>query len=374
MAHAAASRETPASAAAERENRRVATSDVSAASAEPPPAEEPLLPGSVEQYLVTAVPTCAASDRVEVVRAALLGTEFGSVADVAVCKPTTETAPSQARDTAAGALRLVGLIPIERLLAAPDDQPVGELMDTDPPVVSPGLNQEKAAWKAVQHGESSLAVVDAGGVFRGLVPPSKLLGVLLREHDEDLARLGGYLASTASARHATEESLKLRVWHRLPWLVVGLLGAAIAAWVVRGFEAELATDLRLAFFVPGVVYMADAVGTQTEALVIRGLSVGVPIRRVFRLELMTGLVVGLVVGSATFPSVWFAFGSIDLAAAVALALLAACAMATFVAMSLPWAMVRAGRDPAFGSGPLATVVQDLLTLVIYFAVATVLVV
>jgi magnesium transporter len=55
---------------------------------------------------------------------------------------------------------------------------------------------------------------------------------------------------------------------------------------------------------------------------------------------------------------------------VSLALLAACAVATLVAMSLPWLMTRLGRDPAFGSGPLATVVQDLLSLVLYFAIAS----
>ena len=323
--------------------------------------EEPLLPGSIEQYLVTNVPVCAATDTAGVVRTRLMGATFGSVADVAVCEGQE------------GAQALLGLIPVERLLAAHDDQPAGDLMDADPPVVVPGLGQEKAAWKAVQHGESSLAVVDAQGRFRGLVPPSRLLGVLLREHDEDLARLGGYLASTASARHATEEALGRRLWHRLPWLVVGLLGSAVAAWVVRGFEAQLALDLRLAFFVPGVVYMADAVGTQTEALVIRGLSVGVPIRKVFRLEVLTGICVGLILGAATLPAVWLAFGSLDLAVALALALLSACGVATAVAMALPWLMTRAGRDPAFGSGPLATVVQDLLSLVIYFVIATALV-
>jgi magnesium transporter len=206
-----------------------------------------------------------------------------------------------------------------------------------------------------------------------LVPPARLLGVLLREHDEDLARLGGYLASTASARHATEERLDRRLWHRVPWLLVGLLGSAAAARVVSGFEGQIAADIRLAFFVPGVVYMADAVGTQTEALVIRGLSVGVPIRRVFRLEVLTGLVVGVLLGALTLPAVWLAFGSASLAVAVATALFAACAVATVVAMSLPWAMARAGHDPAFGSGPLATVVQDLLSLVIYFLVAMALV-
>jgi magnesium transporter len=163
------------------------------------------------------------------------------------------------------------------------------------------------------------------------------------------------------------------LWHRLPWLVVGLIGSAIAAWLVGGFEEELAGDVRLAFFVPGVVYMADAVGTQTEALVIRGLSVGVPIRRILRAETLTGLAVGTLLGLLTYAAVLLAFGAADLALAVALALLAACSVASVVAMALPWAIARAGRDPAFGSGPLATVVQDLLSLVIYFALATALV-
>jgi magnesium transporter len=246
-------------------------------------------------------------------------------------------------------------------------------MNTDPPVVTPGLEPEKAAWTAVRHGETNLAVVDVDGRFRGLVPPARLLGALLHAHDEDLARLGGYLTSTASARHATEEPLRLRLWHRVPWLLVGLLGSAVAAWVVGGFEQQIANDVRLAFFVPGVVYMADAVGTQTEALMIRGLSVGVSIRQVSRLEVLTGLAVGLLLGAVTFPAVWLAFGSVDLALAVSIAVLAACSVATLVAMALPWLMARTGKDPAFGSGPLATVVQDLLSLLIYFSVAVTLV-
>ena len=245
-------------------------------------------------------------------------------------------------------------------------------MDADPPVVTPGEDQERAAWKAVQHGESSLAVVDTDGTFRGLVPPARLLRVLLVEHDQDLARLGGFLASSATARHAMDESLSARLWHRLPWLVLGLLGSAFAAVLVRGFETDLASDVRLAFFIPGMVYMADAVGTQTEALVIRGLSVGVAVGGVFRREAFTGLVVGLVLAAMTLPTVWWVLGSWSLALTVSLSLVAACSVATVVAMSLPWAMSALGRDPAFGSGPLATVVQDLLSLVIYFAIASVL--
>ena len=213
------------------------------------------------------------------------------------------------------------------------------------------------------------AVVDAEGRFLGLVPPTRLLAVLLAEHDEDLARLGGFLASSASARHALDEPVWARLWHRLPWLLIGLVGSALAAVLVKSFEADLQADVRLAFFIPGIVYMADAVGTQTEALVIRGLSVGVRVRRVVGIESLTGLLVGLAMGLVALPAVGMVMGSWALGVTVGLALLAACAVATVIAMALPWAMSAAGRDPAFGSGPLATVLQDLLSLVIYFAVA-----
>jgi magnesium transporter len=135
------------------------------------------------------------------------------------------------------------------------------------------VDEEVAEWKAVRHGESALAIVDDDGSFVGLVPPRRIAEVLLAEHDEDLARLGGYLASTSSARHATEESVK--VGRRLPWLPLGLLGAVASAQLLDAFGSELERDMLIAFFIPGVVYMADAIGKQTEALVVRGFSVGV---------------------------------------------------------------------------------------------------
>lgn len=330
--------------------------------ASPPPlaaSTQPLLPGSVDHYLVTDVPLCGPQTTAAELQSLLVGSHYESAADVAVCSHES-SAPH----------RLLGLIPLERALAAAPDRLARDLMDSDPPVVAPGLDQEAAAWKAARHGESSLAVVGDDGTFRGLVPPARLLTVLLTEHDQDLARLGGFLTSSASARHAMDEPIGARLWHRLPWLALGLLGSAGAAALVRGFETDLASDVRLAFFIPGLVYMADAVGTQTEALVIRGLSVGVPIHRVFRLESATGLLVGLALGVVTLLAVWLVLGDAELALVVSLSLVAACAVASIVAMSLPWVMSRLGRDPAFGSGPLATVLQDLLSLVIYFAVAS----
>ena len=317
----------------------------------------PILPGPIDRHVSTNVPLCAPDERADVVRDRLLASRYSSVADIAVC-----TGPADER-------QLVGLIAAETLLGAPDGALAGDLMDPDPAIIRRDVDEEMAAWHAVRHGQSSLAVVGADGFFHGLVPPGRLLSALLSSHDDDLARLGGYLASTASARHATEEGLSLRLWHRMPWLLVGLLGSAAAAMVVRGFEAELATDVRLVFFLPGIVYMADAVGTQTEALVIRGMSIGVTIRSILRSELVTGGAIGILLGTLSFLALTPATGSTDLALVVAISLLLACSVATSVAITLPAIMSRFGRDPAFGSGPLATVVQDLLSIILYFAVA-----
>jgi magnesium transporter len=305
-------------------------------------------------HATARVPTGAPSDTAGAVRAMLTGERFEWAGDVAVLDGSS----------------LAGLVSIETLLAAPPRVPLQELMDREPPVVAPGCDQEAVAWEMVRRGESSVAVVDARGQFRGLIAPARMLGVLLAEHDEDLARIGGYLASTKRARDAAEEPIGRRLWHRLPWLILGLVGAMASAVIVAAFERQLDEKVLVAFFVPGIVYMADAVGTQTEAILIRGLSVGVVMRRVVGRELLSGVLVGTGVGVSFFALALAVWGDASVAVAVGLALLASCSVATLVAMTLPWLFQRAGRDPAFGSGPLATVVQDLLSIAIYLTLAT----
>ncbi|HMT48696.1 magnesium transporter [Dietzia sp. UBA5065] len=267
--------------------------------------------------------------------------------------------------------RLVGLAPTERVLDADPDTPVGSLVAPGLPTVAPSTDQEQAAWQAVQHGVHTIAVVDRGE-FVGLIPSEALLAILSAEHDEDMVRLGGFLNSKSTAQTTTLEPVLRRLWHRLPWLIVGLAGALLAAIVVGSFEATLADTVLIAFFVPGVVYLADAIGTQTEALVIRGLAVGVGIRRVAVREIVTGVLLGTILGTVAFLLVGVLWQDWRVALAVGVSLFAASSIATAVALVLPWLIDRMGRDPAFGSGPLATVLQDLLTVAIYLATATVL--
>ena len=175
---------------------------------------------------------------------------------------------------------------------------------------------------------------------------------------------------TQQARHALESPPLRRARHRLPWLIAGLAGSVLATMIVAGFETALTSKPALAFFVPGLVYLADAIGTQSEAVAVRGLSLtNAGVARLVGGELRTGLLIGLVLALLAFPMVWIAFGELRLAAAVALSLAGASAVATVLGLLLPWALGRIGSDPAYGSGPLATIVQDLLTLLIYFGFA-----
>jgi magnesium transporter len=243
-------------------------------------------------------------------------------------------------------------------------------MDADPPKIIDGCDPEATAWRMIERGQASIAVVDADGRFGGLISPHAMVSALLAEHDESLARLGGYLAGSRRARQAAQENVTRRLWHRLPWLIVGLAGAMLSVAIVSGFERELNAEVLLAFFLPAVIYMADAVGTQTEAILIRAMSAGVTVRSVFVRELATGAILGGLVGVTFLVFALATFGDTQIAVAVAVALFASCSIASVIAMTLPWALAKAGRDPAFGAGPLATVIQDLLSIVVYFAVAT----
>lgn len=308
---------------------------------------------TAQQHASMHVPVTTRAENVSDLLSRMSGQEYESASVAAVCEGQ----------------RLIGLVTIERLLRAPADAVVDDIMDPDPPTVDPTTHQERVAWAAVQHGEPGIAVVDEHGGFRGLISAQALLAVLLEEHDEDMARLGGYLGSASAARSASTERVARRLFHRLPWLLVGLVGALAAAVVISAFGEQLEEQVLIAYFVPGVVYIAAAVGMQTETLVIRGLSLGVGIRSVVVREVVTGGLLGLVLAGLAFPLVWVGWGDVEVALAVALAMFAASSIATCIAMFLPWTLHRLGKDPAFGSGPIATVIQDLMTVSIYFVTA-----
>jgi magnesium transporter len=245
-------------------------------------------------------------------------------------------------------------------------------MRHDAPRVTPATHPEHMASLALHHGAAALPVVDAQGRLQAVVGAAALMDTLRREHVSDLHRLAGISAESRHARRALEEPPLRRVRHRLPWLLVGLVGSMLATLVVARFEAAITERAALAFFVPGLVYLADAIGTQTEAVAVRGLSISrMGFWRLLGGEVRSGLLIGLVLAAAVLPLVWLGFGDLRLAVTVSISLAAASTVASLLGILLPWALHRRGLDPAYGSGPLATIIQDVLTLLIYFLCAAV---
>jgi magnesium transporter len=268
--------------------------------------------------------------------------------------------------TVDGQGRLIGSAALSALIGAASEQSLAAV-STSHPTVGEGMDQERVAALAALHGLGEVPVTDGAGNLIGVVTAPTLIRVVQQEHVEDVHKLAGIIHQTNHAAHALEISPWRRVQARLPWLIVGLVGSGIAASIMAGFETTLANNVVVAFFVPAIVYLADAIGTQTEAVAVRGLSLThAPLGALLGREVVTGFLIGVVLAVIAAPviAVWFA--DLRLAFAVAASIVAAGTVATTIGLLLPWTLSHFGLDPAFGSGPVATVIQDVLSLVVYF--------
>lgn len=177
---------------------------------------------------------------------------------------------------------------------------------------------------------------------------------------------------TVYADDATEGvGMLLRI--RLPWLVVGLILGTITTVVISRFEALIAAEIRLTYFVPLIVYISDAVGAQTQTIYVRNLGRRQGSFNIYLIkELLLGVILGGLFGTMTamFASYWFK--STNLAFTVGTAMFASIATATIVALMVPRFLSREHQDPAVG-GPVTTVIQDLISVLIYFWIASVII-
>ena len=262
-----------------------------------------------------------------------------------------------------------GVVELKQIVQARDDDMIASMMRTDWPTVLPETDQEHAVEAASSADVGVLPVVARDGKPLGVLPPRVLLDVLAREHREDVHRIVGIFGEQKGATQALEGPPLRRAAGRLPWLLVGLAMSTVAVGVMAQFEEVLKADVKIAFFIPALVYLADAVGTQTEAIAVRGLSLRkVSLFRVLAMEVVTGALIGMALALIAALGLWIAFGNMSLAIGVGVSLFCAATVACAVGLILPWSLSRMDVDPAFGSGPVATIIQDVLTILIYFTV------
>ena len=168
-----------------------------------------------------------------------------------------------------------------------------------------------------------------------------------------------------------KEPMTLMVEHRLPWLAIGLAGGIFATILASRFEELLTSNIHLTFFIPVIVYMADAMGHQAETVYIRNLGRKNVTYHVYLIkEFILATILGVLFGCALGLFAYFWFGEAQTAITVGIALSVSISTAPLVALTIPEALRREHTDPAVGAGPFATVLQDITTLLIYFSIAT----
>jgi len=316
--------------------------------------------GRAEQYMVSPVPTAHLDETVMDVSQRLFRSS-GAFESVELLFVTDSHQ------------KLQGVVPFSRLLTAAPQTSIEKLTAREITSVAPSDHPEQVAEAALEHQIPAVPVVDDNGCLLGAVPAHTVFKIMREDHIQDVDRLVGIWRNSEQALSAIEGDPLRRMLDRLPWLIVGTVGCVLATGLMATFENTLKADLAVAFFIPGIVYLADAIGTQSEAIAVRGLSFsGTPVPQLLKGELMTGLFLGIALAVVVFPFIWLTFNA-SLAFAVSIALIFASSVATSIGLLLPSILSRMGKDPAYGSGPVATIIQDLLSLLIYLSVISILI-
>jgi len=266
--------------------------------------------------------------------------------------------------------RPAGVVTIEELFAAAPSDTMAHIMRGNIEQVDPYIDQEQAAIIAIRNDLDAAPVIDSRGRFIGAIDHDSILDILRYEHIEDMLRLSGIQAERPIVDIVRARATEL-VRLRIPWLVLGLVGGMFATVIIQSFEHALERELALAFFIPVIVYMSDAVATQTETIFIRSLSLEeIDIKKYLAREALVGMILGVILSGLLFAFAILYLQLLNVAAIVSLAMLASISTAVFIAIFIPLLFSKFKKDPAFGSGPFATIIQDVLSIIIYFAIAT----
>ncbi|MGB3960512.1 MAG: magnesium transporter [bacterium] len=268
--------------------------------------------------------------------------------------------------------KLVGVVSLRELIVAAADTPIANIMSENVVFVSAEVDQEEAARLIERYDFLALPVVDENQRLVGIVTVDDVIDVLEDEATEDFSRL-------AAIEGITEVS-DLRVpayqaaFKRLPWLVLLMFFGFISGNIIARFEKTLEAVAILAIFIPLIADMAGNTGTQSLAVVVRGLAVTEFRPRDFlwllRREAGVGLIIGTVSGLLIALLTYLWQGNIWLGFVLGFSLWLTLFVSTMSGAVVPLILNYFKIDPAVASGPFITTINDIIGLTIYFSVAT----
>lgn len=265
---------------------------------------------------------------------------------------------------------LKGVISIRQILHSANDTKLTDLSPKKLIVVHPYTTQERVVHLALKHNLRAIPVVDHEHKFLGEFPSKAILRALHHESTEDLFRLGG-VTHTATYDDILKLPFTTILKHRTPWLILGLLGGLLSAGIVSQFEDVLSKQLILASFIPLIVYMADAIGTQIEAFIIRDLAVDPTLNfmKYLRRQFTIVLILAILISGLLYVISLLLYDQPEISMVISLALFLAIMTSLFSGLFVPFIFDRLKFDPANASGPVATIIQDVLSVSVYFWVA-----
>lgn len=273
---------------------------------------------------------------------------------------------------------LIDDIKVAEILLADLNTPIENLMDGKYTALSVTDDEEVAIGVFKKLNRVALPVVNSSQTLLGIITIDDVLQLAEEETTEDIQKLGGV---EALEEPYMEMPLHKLLRKRAPWLIILFIGEMFTASAMSFFENEIERAVVLALFIPLIVSSGGNSGSQAATLIIRALALGeVTLKdwwRVIRREIVSGLILGLILGVIGFLRVaaWATFTNIYgphwmlIGITIGITLVGVCTWGTVMGSMLPIVLKRFGADPATSSAPFIATLVDVTGLVIYFSIA-----
>jgi len=265
--------------------------------------------------------------------------------------------------------KLVGVVSYRDLLLASPNEKVDNIMYTRVISVPVDMDQEEVASLIQKYDFIAIPVVDENQSLLGIVTIDDIMDVVIEEANEDIGRFGG----TGGKSIDFNTPVHIAATRRLPWLVLLLFIGLGSGFIMSNFEEMLNEIVILAFFLPLIAGMTGNTGTQSLAVVIRGLvnqelTSQVVIKLIAR-EFGVSLFIGIICSSLVALISFFWQGNFNFSLVIGLSLMVSLIVGTLAGTIIPLVLYRLKVDPAVASGPFITTINDILSLLIYFKAA-----
>lgn len=266
--------------------------------------------------------------------------------------------------------KLVGTLSLRKLLLTETRINISEITNYEIISVLASVDDEEVANIMNKYDLIVIPVIDKGGVLLGRITIDDVMDVVKEEAEKDYQMASGITEDVESS-----DSVWQLTRARFPWLLIGLFGGLLGAFIINLFLPEQEeSNFQLAFFIPLIAAMGGNVGVQSAAIVVQGLAnESIKIDTIFRKlvkELGVALLNGIICSTIIFGATFTLYERIDLSLTVSLSLLAVIVFAALFGTFVPLTLEKYKIDPALATGPFITTVNDVLGLVIYFLIGS----